>query len=384
MRRRDLGFGIVVGVGLALVGFPLLILPGTAMVPAPTATAIPAEEQARLIEAMGPPRRERPVIAIVARNDGTEVGDFLLTNGVLRRADVADVVVVAERAEPVQLYPAKLSVDPDTTMADFDARYPDGADYVVVPAMDPGTDPVVAGWIAAQYDKGARIVSVCNGSRMMGTAGLLDGRRATGHWSAIAELQAKHPTMQWVPDRRYVTDGRVTTSTGITASTPTMLALVEAIGGRDVAARVAGELGLAAWDARHTSANFTLASEHKKTFVRNALTFWRHQSVGIPVADGVDEVALALLSDAYSRTQLTSVVLLADTPTIRTRHGLVLHLEPASAPDVMLPPLPDETPALLLEAELPRIAARYDLPTAALVALVMEYPWAGPIQTAAR
>jgi putative intracellular protease/amidase len=379
MRKRTILLSLGGVVLLLLVAAPIVLAPSQATTNPLPAPAVEESEQAQIIEAMRPPKRERPVIAIVARNDGTEAGDFLLTNGVLRRADVADVTVVAERAEPVRLYPSDLSVEPESTMHGFDERYPDGADYVVVPAMDPGTDPFIADWIVTQHQKGAKIVSVCNGSRMMATAGLLDGRRATGHWSAIAELQQKHPTMQWVADRRYVTDRGVTTSTGITASIPTMLALVEAIGGRETAERVAGELGVTSWDARHRSSAFELTMEHRKTFVRNALTFWRRETIGIPVLENVDEVALGLLVDAYSRTQLANVATLGNEgEAVRSRHGLMIRpdrsIETASV-DEILPSPSSEAPAMTLEQELPRIAARYDRPTAAIVALVMEYPW---------
>ena len=48
----------------------------------------------------------------------------------------------------------------------------------------------------------------------------------------------------------------------------------------------------------------------------------------------------------------------------------------AARVDRMLEPPAATAPAMQLEQELPRIAERYDLPTARLVALVMEYPWA--------
>lgn len=378
MRKRTVLFALGGVLLLALVATPIVLAPGRVEADTSAVPAVDAAEQAAIIETMRPTRRERPVIAIVTRNDGTEVTDFLVSYGVLKRADIADVVVVAERDEPVQLYPS-LRIEPDTTADEFDRTYPEGADYVVVPAMDPGTDPFVAGWLNAQYGKGARIVSVCNGSRMIATAGLLDGRRATGHWSAIAELRQKHPTMEWVQDRRYVSDNGVTTTTGITATMPAMLALVEAIGGRPVAERVAGEIGLTNWDARHRSASFELTGEHKKTFVRNTLTFWRHETMGVPLAEGMDEISLGLIIDAYARTELADVVAVADE-AITSRNGLLIHPDRAAdagGVDDMLPPPPTQMPALTLEQELPRIAARYDRPTAAIVALVMEYPWSG-------
>jgi hypothetical protein len=183
--------------------------------------------------------------------------------------------------------------------------------------------------------------------------------------------------MQWVPDRRYVTDKGVTSSTGITASIPTMLALVEAIAGRDRAAAVAADLGVDEWDARHHSANFELTLEHMKTFVRNTLSFWRREKVGVPVTEGVDELALGLTLDAYSRTQLSSAVPVGpEGGVVRTAHGLVLHTAAGDAKvDWMVPQLPAMTPATVIDRHLAHIAARYDRPTAGIVSLVMEYPW---------
>ena len=47
---------------------------------------------AATLTALKPPKRERPLIAIFGINDATEVTDYLMPYGILRRADVADVV----------------------------------------------------------------------------------------------------------------------------------------------------------------------------------------------------------------------------------------------------------------------------------------------------
>lgn len=365
---------------LPLLVAPIFLAPGHEPIAMRPAIAIDAAEQAKAIEAMQPPKRARPVIAIVALNDGTEVSDFLVAYGVLREANVADVTVVAERAEPVQLYPPSLRIEPEATVRTFDERYPDGADYIVVPAMEPSNNPFVMDWIAAQFRKGAKIISICNGSRTLAAAGLLDGRRATGHWFTIPQLEEDHPDMQRVRDRRYVTDNGITTSTGVSANVPLMLALVEAISGRQTAERVAGELGVKTWDGRHRTSAFQLTLEHKKTFIRNTLTFWRHETVGIPVVDNVNEVALGLMADAYSRTAMTTVITLGNHgKAVRSRHGLVIHpdqtIETATVDETLSAPRAD-APAMTMERELARISSRYDPPTAAIVALTMEYPWA--------
>jgi putative intracellular protease/amidase len=387
MRKRLIFLSIGTAITLAVVAAPIVLAPGNRPALPPPAPAIDNAEHARTIEAMRPPKRERPVIAILALNEATEVTDFLVPYGVLQRANVADIIVVAERVAPVPLHPfsalgrgpALLSIEPQSTTRAFDERYPDGADYVVVPALEPRNNQFVLDWIAAQHRKGAKIFSVCAGSLTLAAAGLLDGRRATTHWAYIRDLQKAHPTMQWVPDRRYVADNSISTSTGITASIPATVALVEAIAGRPKAEQLARDLGVANWDARHRSSAFELTWEHQKTFLRNWLSFWRRETVGVPVNDGVDEIALGLTVDAYSRTALSTVVTVGSrSGPVRSRHGLMIHPNTsaqAAAVDHMLPPPGSDTPALTIDRELAHIASRFGRPTADIVALVIEYPW---------
>jgi hypothetical protein len=103
--------------------------------PAPAAAAAPPiakEEADAMIAALKPPKRQRPLIAIIGVNDATEATDYLMPYGILRRAEVADVVALATQPGPVTLYPA-LKVEPQATVAEFDAQHPDRADYVSSP-----------------------------------------------------------------------------------------------------------------------------------------------------------------------------------------------------------------------------------------------------------
>ena len=376
MRRRTLALGLGAA-ALAVASLPVLLAARNEPAGSVPADRVSPAEHQQTIEALKPPKRERPAIAILALNEGTEVSDLLSAYAVLVESGVADVTVVAGRSEPIRLYPSG-RVETQATTAQFDASYPEGADYVIVPAMEPDNDPAVIAWIQAQHAKGAKIVAVCNGSLTLAAAGLLEERRATGHWYSSKQLQAQHPTMHWVHDRRYVVDRGVATSTGITASVPLMLALVEAIGGRAGAQKLAARLGVPDWDARHRSSAFQLTFEHRKTFVRNKLSFWRHEAVRIGVDQGVDEIALGFMIDAYSKTELATVTIVGGAGGfVQSRRGL--HLLPdapaASAGTASVLRPQGDAPVRMLDRELARIASRYDRPTAALVALTMEYPW---------
>ena len=140
------------GLGAALLfltigGAWILSLPAASA--APVAPPITREEADAMIAALKPPKRERPLIAIIGANKGTEATDYLMPYGILRRADVADVVALGTEPGPVTLYPA-LKVEPQATIGDFDARNPEGADYVIVPAMSRDDDPAVLQWIKSQ------------------------------------------------------------------------------------------------------------------------------------------------------------------------------------------------------------------------------------------
>jgi transcriptional regulator GlxA family with amidase domain len=92
--------------------------------------------------------------------------------------------------------------------------------------------------------KASRVASVCSGAFLLAEAGLLDGRRATTHWSVCDLLARRYPTITVEPDPIFVRDGDVYTSAGVTAGMDLALALVEDDHGRDLALRVARRLVL--------------------------------------------------------------------------------------------------------------------------------------------
>ena len=323
--------------------------------------------------------RERALVAVVGYNDATEVTDYVVPYGILAASGVADVVAVATGEGPIRMSPA-LRFQAQATTSEFDARFPRGADYVIVPNVYVGAeDPVMLAWIRLQAARGATIVGICDGVPVLANAGLLEGRRATAHWKTIDRLERKHPATRWLRNQRYIADGNVITTSGVSASIPVSVALVEAIGGRAKAESVARSLGVMDWSPRHDSEQFKLDVGSLLTALGNKAMFWRHEALGLEVPPGADEITVALVADAYARTRRSDVLSVSGTDKpVRTRRGLMLIPDRISngpdQPSRMLPLLQSLPPAQALDRALEGIAASYGEATAAFVALTMEYP----------
>jgi transcriptional regulator GlxA family with amidase domain len=87
-----------------------------------------------------------------------------------------------------------------------------------------------------------RVATVCSGTYVLATAGMLDGRRATTHWSRSADFAMKFPKVRLEPDRIFVRDGKIWSSAGITAGIDLALALIAEDLGERIARQTAQQL----------------------------------------------------------------------------------------------------------------------------------------------
>ncbi|HVE16641.1 MAG TPA: GlxA family transcriptional regulator [Chthoniobacterales bacterium] len=91
-------------------------------------------------------------------------------------------------------------------------------------------------------DRSRRVGSVCTGAFLLARTGLLDGRRATTHWSFSAQLAAAFPEVEVDAAPIWIRDGKYYTSAGVTAGIDLSLALVEEDHGAALALQVARNL----------------------------------------------------------------------------------------------------------------------------------------------
>ncbi|RZS78966.1 GlxA family transcriptional regulator [Pigmentiphaga kullae] len=102
--------------------------------------------------------------------------------------------------------------------------------------------PAIVDWAAAVAPRIARLAALCSGSFFLAEAGLLDGRRATTHWSVSRLLQQRYPRIDVQADAIYIRQGNLWTSAGVTAGIDLALAMVEEDCGRDLALEVARDM----------------------------------------------------------------------------------------------------------------------------------------------
>jgi transcriptional regulator GlxA family with amidase domain len=100
-------------------------------------------------------------------------------------------------------------------------------------------DPRLLAFTREASHQARRVTSVCSGAYVLAEAGLLEGRRATTHWSRCADMARRYPNIAVEPDRIFVKDGPIWTSAGITAGVDLSLALIAEDLGEDVARRTA-------------------------------------------------------------------------------------------------------------------------------------------------
>ncbi|WP_371603392.1 DJ-1/PfpI family protein [Streptomyces sp. NBC_01220] len=158
-----------------------------------------------------------------------------------------EVVLAAETTAPVTTA-AGVRILPDLTFDDLAAR---SIDTLLVPGavetdgqgrVRPVTDPAVVCRVERLAGRTRRVASVCVGAHILAAAGLLDGKRATTHWSTAGQLAADHPLVEVDADPIFIREGDVWTGAGISACLDLSLALIADDLGEAVALRVARQL----------------------------------------------------------------------------------------------------------------------------------------------
>jgi transcriptional regulator GlxA family with amidase domain len=170
--------------------------------------------------------------------DGFTALDAIGPYEVLSRLPGGSVTFVAAEAGPVRTDNGMLRVHAERSLAEVRAPeivlVPGGPGEVAERAGGPALD-----WLRAAHETSTWTTSVCTGSLILAAAGLLAGKRATGHWLAMEKLGelGAQPVSE-----RFVIEGKIVTAAGVSAGIDMALALVAEIAGEQVAQAI--QLGI--------------------------------------------------------------------------------------------------------------------------------------------
>jgi putative intracellular protease/amidase len=182
-----------------------------------------------------PVQAEQPFKVAILMFDEVQIIDFAAPYEVFGQAKF-EVFTVSADGKAVTTVMG-LSVNPTYSFATMPK-----ADAILVPGGNTGTvmqDKKVLSWLNAQQKKADHILSVCTGAHILAQSGLLDGKAATTFHGAINGFEKDYPAISVQRQQRFVDNGQIMTSAGLSSGIDASLHLVSKVLGEDKARTVA-------------------------------------------------------------------------------------------------------------------------------------------------
>ncbi len=148
-----------------------------------------------------------------------------------------EIVTVAEKVGPVP------SFQGPQTLAKFDYQNCPSLDLLLLPGglgtVQELDNPATMAFLKERVPSAKVTMSVCSGSWILAKAGLLDGRRATSNKVYFKMATQQSERVQWVSEARWVEDGPIFTSSGVSAGIDMALAVIASLYGEKKAMDIA-------------------------------------------------------------------------------------------------------------------------------------------------
>lgn len=137
-------------------------------------------------------------------------------------------IQLAGISKKVDFYEGLFTVKPHTHISAIAKT-----DLIIIPSLNHNYERAVKGnktlidWIAEQYKEGAEIASICTGAFLLASAGLLDGRTCSTHWSAAESFRSMFPEVNLQTDQLITDENGIYTNGGAYSFLNLMIYLVE-------------------------------------------------------------------------------------------------------------------------------------------------------------
>jgi putative intracellular protease/amidase len=265
---------------------------------------------------------------ILAANSGAEASDFLAPYGVLARSGAFNLYAVAPERRITHLFTSGRGVDfmPHYSFAEYDAVIGGAPDLIVIPflASDQQAEyQSILAWIRAHAGPHTILLSICAGAKNLADTGLLDGHRATTHHYVFPQIAKSNPTVQLVQGVRYVEDGNIVTSAGVTSGVDATLFVLKRMLGRAAALDVAQQIVYPHTRFLDDPTYAPPVAGKYGVFLTKSRPY--NSQLGVALYPGMDEIALASVIDTYPQEADITVQTLAPArEVVLSQHGLAL------------------------------------------------------------
>ncbi|MCG8455443.1 MAG: DJ-1/PfpI family protein [Holophagales bacterium] len=199
------------------------------------ATEVEADTSASAVAGEAPPAEKKRVGVVLF--PGFEVLDVYGPVEMWGYVPGFELVTVAEKAGPVE------SSHGIETVAEHSFDSAPELHLLLVPG-GAGTrsamqDPKMLDFLRSRHAEAELTTSVCTGALLLAAAGILDGREATSNKLHFQLARESSDAVKWIEEARWVDDGDVVTSSGVTAGMDMALYIIERLYGETLAERLA-------------------------------------------------------------------------------------------------------------------------------------------------
>jgi transcriptional regulator GlxA family with amidase domain len=169
---------------------------------------------------------EGPFIGFARAND------ILVSMG---RSPLFEVQLVGLTRE-AQVYHNLFTVSPNVAITEATKT-----DLIIIPAVNGDMEKVVAinegffPWINKQYRSGAEVASLCVGTFLLASTGLLNGKKCATHWMSTNDFRRMFPAIELVSDKIITDEHGIYSSGGANSFWNLVLYIIEKYAGRDIA-----------------------------------------------------------------------------------------------------------------------------------------------------
>ncbi|MCY9697010.1 DJ-1/PfpI family protein [Paenibacillus alginolyticus] len=258
----------------------------------------------------------KPTVAVILGDSVTEVIDFLVPYEMFSLTGAYNVFAVASDRH-IKSLTGGLDLLPHYSFKEMDDLLGKSPDIIVIPnipIMEDKKVHTVQDWIIKNSGNKPILLSICNGAETLAETGLLNGKSAATHWGDMNRLEKKYPEVHWQRDQRYVPDGNIVSSAGVTSGIDAVLYVISQQLGEAVAVKIAEEMNYPTYQFVHNPKMEPFSIEPKDAaYILNFAYQWNKKQAGVLLYNGIEETALGSIFDSYSASGTTKTMTISSS-----------------------------------------------------------------------